>query len=65
MQKPDGDFCHLYDAAADSRDEEKTKLLYFSGEAAFALAKLDALLWPRRRRTTRATPTPSIARSTI
>ncbi len=45
MQKPDGDFCHLYDPVADRRDE-KTKLLYFSGEAAFALAKLAALVGP-------------------
>ena len=45
MQKPDGDFCHLYDPGTDLRDE-KTKLLYFSGEAAFALAKLAALVGP-------------------
>jgi hypothetical protein len=45
MQKPSGDFCHLYDPLADRRDE-KTKLLYFSGEAAFALAKLTALVGP-------------------
>jgi hypothetical protein len=45
MQKDSGDFCHLFDAMADKRDE-KTKLLYFSGEAAFALAKLTALVGP-------------------
>ncbi|HEX6836260.1 MAG TPA: hypothetical protein VF334_06780, partial [Polyangia bacterium] len=45
MQKPDGDFCHLYNAQTDKRDE-KTHLLYFSGEAAFALAKLAALVGP-------------------
>lgn len=45
MQKDDGDFCHLFDALGDQRDE-KTKLLYFSGEAAFALAKLAALVGP-------------------
>ncbi|MGZ3438368.1 MAG: hypothetical protein ACXVDD_02585, partial [Polyangia bacterium] len=45
MQKDSGDFCHLFDAMADKRDE-KTKLLYFSGEAAFALAKLAALIGP-------------------
>ena len=45
MQKPDGDFCHLYNAQTDRRDE-KTHLLYFSGEAAFALAKLAALVGP-------------------
>jgi hypothetical protein len=43
MQKPDGDFCHLFDPDADRRDEN-TKLLYYSGEASFALAKLVALL---------------------
>jgi len=46
MQKPDGDFCHLYNQQTDQRDE-KTHLLYFSGEAAFALAKLTALVGPR------------------
>ncbi len=45
MQKDNGDFCHLFDPISDSRDE-KTKLLYFSGEAAFALAKLAALVGP-------------------
>ncbi len=45
MQKGDGDFCHLFDPLADKRDE-KTKLLYYSGEAAFALAKLAALVGP-------------------
>ena len=39
MQKPDGDFHHLYHVDRDERDA-KTKLLYFSGEAAFALATL-------------------------
>jgi hypothetical protein len=46
MQKPDGDFCHLYDPVADARDE-KAKLLYYSGEAVFALAKLVNLVGPR------------------
>lgn len=46
MQKPDGDFCHLFDFGRDKRDE-KTKMLYYSGEAAFALGKLTALLGPR------------------
>ncbi|MCU1279312.1 MAG: hypothetical protein JWM53_2858 [bacterium] len=45
MQKDSGDFCHLFDVLADKRDE-KTKLLYFSGEAAYALAKLTALVGP-------------------
>ena len=48
MQKPDGDFCHLYDAASDTRNT-KVKMLYYSGEAAFALGKLVALLGPRDR----------------
>jgi hypothetical protein len=43
MQKDSGDFCHLYNPASDKRDE-KTRLLYFTGEAAFALAKLTALV---------------------
>jgi len=42
MQKPDGDFCHLYDVRTQTRDEH-TKLLYYSGEAAFALARLSSL----------------------
>lgn len=52
MQKPDGDFCHVFDPIADKRDE-KIKLLYYSGEATYALAKLLALVprddrdWPR------------------
>jgi hypothetical protein len=45
MQKSNGDFCHLYNPHLNRRDE-KTKLLYFSGEAAFALGKLTALLGP-------------------
>jgi hypothetical protein len=45
MQKDSGDFCHLYNPATDTRDE-KTHLLYFTGEAAFALAKLAALVGP-------------------
>jgi hypothetical protein len=39
MQKPNGDFCHLYRPQTGERDEH-TKMLYFSGEGAFALAKL-------------------------
>jgi hypothetical protein len=42
MQKPDGDFCHLYSPIYDRKDE-KTKLLYYSGEATLALAKFGAL----------------------
>src|SRR6202000_696497 len=36
MQKPDGEFCHLFDPAKGVRNE-KTQLLYYSGEAAYAL----------------------------
>jgi hypothetical protein len=39
MQKPNGDFYHLYRPREDERDP-RAKLLYYSGEAAFALAKL-------------------------
>jgi hypothetical protein len=45
MQKPNGDYCHLYNPISDRRDE-KTHLLYFTGEAAFALAKAAALVGP-------------------
>ncbi|HEY7955497.1 MAG TPA: hypothetical protein VII38_09390 [Polyangia bacterium] len=38
MQKPDGDFCHLY-RPVEKRKNEHAKLLYYSGEAAYALAK--------------------------
>jgi hypothetical protein len=39
MQKPDGDYCHLFDTQTGERDE-KTQLLYYSGEAAYGLARL-------------------------
>jgi hypothetical protein len=39
MQKPDGDFAHLYHVGTHTRDD-RTKMLYYSGEAAFALARL-------------------------
>jgi hypothetical protein len=42
MQKPDGDYCHLFDTQTGERDE-KTQLLYYSGEAAYGLARLLAL----------------------
>jgi hypothetical protein len=45
MQKPDGDFCHLYSPSQDARNT-KTKMLYFSGEATLALAELVAILDP-------------------
>jgi len=41
MQKPNGDFCHLYDPRSAARDE-LTQLPYFSGEAAYAIALLRA-----------------------
>jgi hypothetical protein len=37
MQKRDGEFCHQYDVETRRRDC-KEKMLYYSGEAAFALA---------------------------
>jgi hypothetical protein len=49
MQKPDGDFCHLYNATRDARDTV-TKQLYYSGEATFALAKMAALGTPEQPR---------------
>ncbi len=42
MQKASGDFCHLYQPRTKTRDEQ-TQLLYYSGEAAYGLAKLLAL----------------------
>jgi hypothetical protein len=39
MQKADGDFCHLYRPRQRIRDE-KTQLLYYSGEAAYGLGKV-------------------------
>jgi len=39
MQRPDGSFRHLYDAAKKQPDE-KAELLYYSGEAALALARM-------------------------
>jgi len=39
MQQPDGDFCHLYHPNDGTRDPQ-THLLYYSGEATFALSKL-------------------------
>ncbi len=39
MQKPDGDFCPMYQPSTKTRDCT-SKLLYYSGEAALALAKL-------------------------
>ncbi|MEZ4401887.1 MAG: hypothetical protein R3B06_17795 [Kofleriaceae bacterium] len=42
MQRPDGSFRHLYDVASGVADD-KTMLLYFSGEAALALARMYAI----------------------
>lgn len=39
MQRADGDFHHLYDTAA-RRPDPDARLLYYTGEAAFALAQL-------------------------
>src|SRR6185369_15583910 len=39
MQKDSGDFCHLYEPRTGVRDQ-KTQLLYYSGEAAYGLAHL-------------------------
>lgn len=39
MQKPNGDFCHQYEPRARRKDCD-AELLYYSGEAALALAKL-------------------------
>jgi hypothetical protein len=41
MQHEDGTFAHIYDVEAARRDDE-TQLLYFSGEAALALARMHA-----------------------
>jgi hypothetical protein len=42
QQRPDGEFMHLYDRAA--RAPIDTQLLYYSGEAAFALSRAHSLL---------------------
>jgi hypothetical protein len=39
MQRPDGSFRHLYDPKTQKYDD-KTELLYYSGEAALALARM-------------------------
>lgn len=39
MQRPDGSFRHLYDPATQKPDD-KTELLYYSGEASLALARM-------------------------
>lgn len=42
MQRPDGGFRHLYDPVSKQPDE-KTEMLYYSGEAALALARMHAI----------------------
>jgi hypothetical protein len=42
MQRPDGSFRHLYDIRGRKPDD-KTELLYYSGEAALALARMHAI----------------------
>ncbi len=42
MQRADGSFRHLYDPAKKERDE-KSELLYYSGESALALARMHAI----------------------
>lgn len=42
MQRPDGSFRHLYDARERTPDEV-SELLYFTGEAALALARMHAI----------------------
>jgi hypothetical protein len=42
MQRPDGSFRHLYDLRTRAPDE-KAQLLYYSGEAALALARMHAV----------------------
>lgn len=42
MQRPDGSFRHLYDPVTKKPDD-KTELLYYSGEAALALARMHAI----------------------
>jgi hypothetical protein len=56
MQKADGDFCHLFTPKAGGTGvrDEKTQLLYYSGEAAYALARLLAQENDDRAFTTRA-----------
>lgn len=49
MQKNDGSFCHLYEVAKGERDEH-TELLYYSGEAALALARMFTITGDERYR---------------
>ena len=47
MQRPDGSFRHLYDVGKGVADD-KTMLLYFSGEASLALARMYAVTGDER-----------------
>ena len=49
MQRPDGSFAHRYDVKRRVKDEE-SQLLYFSGEAALALARMHAVYGGERYR---------------
>jgi len=42
MQRPDGSFRHVYDVATRTPDD-RAQLLYYSGEAALALARIHAI----------------------
>jgi hypothetical protein len=47
MQREDGSFRHLYDPSTRQRDDE-SQLLYYSGEASLALARMFAVTGDRR-----------------
>ncbi|MBA3540970.1 MAG: hypothetical protein H0T79_15265, partial [Deltaproteobacteria bacterium] len=47
MQRPDGSFRHLYDPKTKLYDD-KTELLYYSGEAALALARMHVITEDKR-----------------
>jgi hypothetical protein len=49
MQRPDGSFAHVYDVRAQKKDES-VELLYYSGEAALALARMHAITGEERYR---------------
>ncbi len=53
MQRPDGSFRHLYNPVTKQADD-KTQLLYYSGEASLALARMHAITGEAPR--TRARP---------
>lgn len=47
LQRPDGSFAHLYNIPEAEKDED-TQLLYYSGEAALALARMHAVTGEER-----------------